>query len=64
MTVCFYNAQSVGRWQTRSETEPSERVESIDVLLLTETASRCHGDEAKCVDLAPAACQKQRSGAV
>ena len=53
MTVCFYNAQSVGRSEKRSEIELLVCDESM--LMLTETWSRGQGDEAKCADMAPAA---------
>ena len=55
MTVCFYNAQSVGRGEKRSEIELFVRDESIDVLMLTEIWLRRQGDEAKCADMALAA---------
>ena len=52
MTVCFFNAQSVGRSEKCSEIELFERDESIDVLTPTETWLRRQGDEAECADMA------------
>ena len=49
------NAQSVGPKEKRTEIVELVKDECVDILFLTETWMKSHGDESKCVDLTPRA---------
>ena len=52
--VCVFNAQSVGPRDKRTEIVEFICDECSDIMFLTETWMRSHGDEAKYADLTPA----------
>ena len=51
--VCVFNAQSVGPRDKRTEIVEFICDECVDIMFLTETWLRSHGDEAKYADLTP-----------
>ena len=52
-SVCVFNAQSVGPKDKRTEIVEFICDECVDIMFLTETWMRSHGDEAKYADLTP-----------
>ena len=53
LTVSVFNAQSVGPKEKHTEIVEFMKDECVDILFLTETWMKTHGDESKCVDLTP-----------
>ena len=53
LTVSVFSAQSVGPKEKRAEIVEFVKDECVDILFLTETWMKTHGDESKCVDLTP-----------
>lgn len=54
LSVCVFNAQSVGKKSKRIDIVEFIRDENVDIMFLTETWLKTHGDESKHADLTPA----------